>query len=275
MRTIPTECYPDASDDGTQIKSQETILVCVFLSLSLCQTYSVNGKIAGSSIRDESMYTTITQKQSIESMTVSQYQSIKLSNHNTIKFQSNVISGSGPTAMASRAHIAETRSNNNNKIGPIIKCSSSDADTYHPDFIHDKINEIRISISCTNKTKMKNPSRMSQMFHGLFSWRQNIRNVGYYSPPMEHPIDKISIRLDTCGIESNDDAGHSFVANNNTKSKAHIQSLIRPSRNGDDNDGDENDIDSISNSSLKDCNATALEDELTMYMNELKLRELR
>lgn len=27
IRTAPTECYPDNSDDGTVIKSQETILV--------------------------------------------------------------------------------------------------------------------------------------------------------------------------------------------------------------------------------------------------------
>lgn len=29
IRTAPTECFHDASDDGTVIKSQETILVCI------------------------------------------------------------------------------------------------------------------------------------------------------------------------------------------------------------------------------------------------------
>lgn len=276
IRTIPTECYPDGSDDG--IKSQETILVWN-ASISLCESFfSLNfldsnvistsiPKIAGSSIRDESMYTTVTQKQSFDSMTVSQYQPVKLSNHsNPMKFQSNVMSSGHP--IVSHAHVDEAR---NNRIGPITnKCSSNDSNAYRPEFVHDKINEIRISISCANKMKVQNPSRASQMLGGLFGWRQNTRNIGYYSPPMEHPIDKISIRLNTCAIASNHDAGHSVAATILSQPKGHVEFAATPMRNDSDDDAD-----SISNSSMKDCNATALEDELSTYMKELRLRELR
>lgn len=241
-------------------------------------------QIAGSSVRDESMYTTITQKQSFDSMTVSQYQPVKLSNYNSMKHQSNVTSSGHP--MVSRAHaIAVTAGDDNvddvriNKIAPIIECPSNNTDAYQPEFVHDKINEIRISISRTNKIQMQNPSRLSQMFGGLFGWRQNTRNVGYYSPPMEHPIDKISIRLNTCAIDANDTAGHSLTANIHSKSKGHVGFAAKSIKFGDENDNgngrDMGDADSISNSSLKDCNNTALEDELSTYMKELRLRELR
>lgn len=227
---------------------------------------------AGSSVRDESMYTTVTQKQSFDSMTVSQYQSVKLSNHNAMKFQSNAMNNGHATV--SRAPIDDVRSN---KVGPIIKCTSSETDPYcSAEFMQDKINEIRISISCTNNIKMQNPSRLSQIFGGFVGYRQNNRNIGYYSPPMEHPIDKISIRLDTCGNDSNDDAGHSLATNDHSGNKRHVEFATKPIERSDaDNGGDNDTADSISNSSLKDCNATALEDELSTYMKELRLRELR
>lgn len=218
------------------------------------------------------MYTTVTQKQSFDSMTVSQHQSVKLSNHNAMKSHSNAMNNGQPTA--SRAPIDDAR---NNKVGPLIKRTSTETDPYRSaEFVHDKINEIRISISCTNKIKMQNPSRFSQIFGGLVGWRQNTRNIGYYSPPMEHPIDKISIRLDTCGNDSNDDAGQSLAANNHNNSKGHVKFATDPIKSSDEGTaGDNDEADSISNSSLKDCNAIALEDELSTYMKELRLRELR
>lgn len=295
IRTIPTECYQDASDDGIPIKNQQTILVwnlvfivSLFEYCEILITHSLLKQffffftaISGSSIRDESLYTTITQKQSFDSMTLSQYQTVKLPTHNSVKFQSNVMNSSHP--MVSCTHIDNAR---NNEFGPIIKCTAHDTDAYQPEFVHDKFNEIRISFSCTNKIQMRNPSRLSQMFSGFFGWQQNSRNIGYYSPPMEHPIDKISIRLDTCGIESNNDhAGYSLAVNpsnsNHNKSKNHVEFATNPIHISDGNDdgfvGGNNDGDAhcISNNSPDDCNATAPDDELSTYMEELRLRELR
>lgn len=283
VRTIPTECYPDASDDGMLTKSQATILVRIhtifLLSIRIFFLHIVLSiRIAGSSIRDESMYTTVTQKQSFDSMTVSQYQPVKLSNHNSMKSQSNDTSNLPPMASCADGATAAIADDDNvarvNQVVPFVKCTSSDADTYQPEFVHDKINEIRISISRTNKTKMRNPSRLSQMFGGLFKCRQSTRNIGYYSPPMEHPIDKISIRLNTCAIDSNDVAGHSVAASHHTKSRGHVAFATKPIAYSDD-ETERGESDSISNGSLKDCNATAIEDELSTYMKELKLRELR
>lgn len=222
------------------------------------------------------MYTTVSQKQSFDSMTVSQYHSVKPpgSSHNAMKLQSNVMYSGHPT-MVSHAHNDDARTN---KVVPMIKCQSTETDRYHPpEFVHDKINEIRISISCTNKIKMQNTSRTSQMLGGLFGWRQNTRNIGYYSPPMEHPIDKISIRLDKCATDANDVAGHSLATKSDwSKAKGHVAFATEANDNIEYNGGVDSDgADSISNSSLKDCNAVALEDELSTYMKELRLRESR
>lgn len=180
---------------------------------------------------------------------------------------------SRPHATNDATYVGDVR---NNKAEPITKCTSNDPNAYHPEFVHDKINEIRISISRTNKIKMQNPSHLSQMLGGLIGWGQKTRNIGYYSPPMEHPIDKISIRLDACANDSKDDVGHSLVANNHSKSKGHVEFATESIQYSDDDHHDGGgDADFISNSSLKDCNAIALEDELSTYMNELRLRELR
>lgn len=248
------------------------------------------------------MYTTVTQKQSFDSMTVSQYQSVKLPAHNSMKLNANAMHSGHGHLMMPHGHIDDMA---NHTVESFAKRTATptvtnDADVYsHTDFMHDKVNEIRISISCGNKIKVEKPSRFTQMFTNVFGWRQSIRNIGYYSPPMEHPIDKISIRLNTRPNDTNDDpnAQQSMAADNNNKSRGHVQFAPNPFRRSgieisddesDVNDNEDDDIggrrgndggvqaaDSSSNNSLTNDNANTLDDELSTYMNELRLRELR
>lgn len=123
------------------------------------------------------------------------------------------------------------------------------------DISSDKNNEIRISISC-NRTPLQTKSTWLSFMRGIFNWRRDTRNIGYYSPPMEHPIGKISIRLNADDV----------------KLHRYQQTMSTSTIN---NTKDDDEYDSISNSSLKDASTAALEDELSTYMEELRLRELR
>lgn len=190
---------------------------------------SLSARIVGSSVRDESLYSTATQKQSFDSVTLSQCQSIKFTNHGSVK------AGTGACA--------EGLSQRNNLES--IASMPEDDDVDAADDIN---NEIRISISC-NRAPMRAKATWSTFFRDLFNWKREKRNIGYYSPPMEHPIGKISIRLNAGDVKGD-----------------------RRTANARDADGDG---DSISNSSLKDVSTAALKDELSTYMEELRLRELR
>lgn len=80
---------------------------------------------------------------------------------------------------------------------------------------------------------------------------------------MNNSIDTINLRLNPGVVVTNNDAHQiserNFIHFDNANNKNH-------------NDYDD---DSISNSSLREDNETVIKDELTTYMEELRLREIR
>lgn len=131
---------------------------------------------------------------------------------------------------------------------------------------HDKSHEIRISINCINRIKPKSESKIIRFFRNISHWRLHSRHIGYYSPRTNHSIDMINVRLNPVVVTNNDthqiserNLVHCDNTNNNMKKIQH----------------NDNDNDSISNSSLRDDNELAIKDELSAYMEELRLREIR
>lgn len=129
--------------------------------------------------------------------------------------------------------------------------SPVDDETEFDKFNNTNNNEIQISINCSKKLQLKNESKFMSFFHNLFKCGHNTRHIGYYSPPLEHPANKINIHLST--------------GNPPVFEEKYDETSLNRNEHGED----------ISNSSLKDVNAAAIEDELSSYMEELRLRELR
>lgn len=208
------------------------------------------------------MYSAVTQKQSFDSMTLSQCQSFKLPNHGPINFHTNAIDPFEFSARDGNGHI-------NNSVQRVLNKTQAELMNVSDEnvtFMHDKTKEIRISISCAKKIKLNSDSRWSEWIQNLFRLRNSSRNIGYYSPPMDHPIGKINIRLNTVAAASDTDI-NKYKQPNGTQTVGICNNKVKQLYDGDD--------DSISNSSLKDVSPTALEDELSSYMEELRLRELR
>lgn len=170
-------------------------------------------------------------------MALSQCQPAKFTNHNSMKVSvGQDLNG-----------FVHTQRNQLSSIASVPEDKSTDPSK-------DRIKEFRLSISQKNRYPLQSQSKWSRFLDGLLHWRRDSNHFGYYSPPMERPIDKINIRLTTS--EQNDGRHKTNATPKRSMYK-------------------EQDDDSISNSSLKDVSADALRDELSSYMEELRLRELR
>lgn len=88
-------------------------------------------------------------------------------------------------------------------------------------------------------------TRSVAFFRNLFNWSRHSSHLGFYSPPLEHPIGKTDIHLSTTN------------------------------RTTDDRECVSSDDGEMSNSSLKNVDRVALEDELASYMEEIRQREKR
>lgn len=131
---------------------------------------------------------------------------------------------------------------------------------------NNKPHEIHITINCTNKINEKKDSMLIRCFQNLFHWRLNSRHIGYYSPRTNHSIDTINVRLNPVVIVTNDNSQE-----NSEQNSMHCKGIA-----DDYMKDDSGDVDSISNSSLKDKNdGMEMKDELESYMEELRLREIR
>ncbi|XP_031633326.1 pyrokinin-1 receptor-like [Contarinia nasturtii] len=237
--------------------------------------YQESGDYSGSSIRDDYLYSTSTQKQSFDSMTVSQCQSTKMSidydlnNQCAGDFNKTIIlskhqprsnSNLGANGVGSRSSGGGGGGNN------VCRMIDSTYNDNEMNVKHDKSHEIRISINCVNRIKPKSESKLIRFFHNISRWRLHSRHIGYYSPRTNHSIDMINVRQNPVVVTNNDAyqiSERNLVrfnnANNNMKKTQH----------------NDNDNDSISNSSLRDDNELAIKDELSAYMEELRLREIR
>lgn len=204
---------------------------------------------AGSSIRDECLYSTSTQKQSFDSVTVSQCQSTKMSIDYDMSSQCGDLSknvlqkpfyhSSKVSRMPKRiVEQTEPSSENNSK--------------------NDKSHEIQISINCTHRIQPKNESKIIRFFQNILRWRLHSRHIGTH-----HSIDTINVRLNPVVVVTNNDTNQTLERN-----LVHFGNTHKVLDGNDDDD-------SISNSSLKDDNETAIKDELAAYMEELRLREIR
>lgn len=233
----------------------------------ICFVFST---FAGSSIRDDCLYSTSTQKQSFDSVTVSQCQSTKMSIDYDLSSQCGDLSknvlqkpfyhGSKVSRMPKRiVEQAEPSSENNSK--------------------NDKSHEIQISINCTHRTQPKNESKIIRFFQNILRWRHS-RHIGYHSPRTNYSIDTINVRLNPVVVVTNNDTNQTLERNlvhfGNTHKvlDGNDDGGIGSGGGGCDDDNNDDD-DSISNSSLKDDNETAIKDELAAYMEELRLREIR
>lgn len=109
-----------------------------------------------------------------------------------------------------------------------------------------------------NNARKKSKSKFSTILESLIFWRQSKskKNVGYNSPlSMDRSFDVVSNKLPTNDVLCIVDCGYI------TEEKIESTSL--------DDDG------AISNSSLKNVDKYALEDELSAYMAEIRMREKR
>lgn len=124
----------------------------------------------------------------------------------------------------------------------------------------DESHEIRISINCANRIKPRSESKLIRFFQNISRFRLHSRHIGYYSPRAAHSIDAINVRQNPVVVVTNNDAHH--VVEQCADRFAQRNHTVDSSVNN-----------SISNSS-KDDNGTAIKDELTAYMEEVRLRNI-
>lgn len=223
------------------------------------------------------MYSTSTQKQSFDSMTLSQTHFVKISAHGHLRTPHNC---SEP--IYKNLPSEKDTSDGGTLLLKTMKCSrdpverhifrevyphkeiansfmeTGDDENAHqtsigpnvtPPLVSECINvkykrkeEIKISIGPRSNLTEGQSSGVVTFFRRIFNWRSSSRKTGYYSPSIDQSINDRGI----------------CVASRAFENKFDKVSL---------DDGD------ISNSSLKDVDAAALKDELSAYMEELRLRE--
>lgn len=227
-------------------------------------------------MRDESLYSTVTQKQSFDSVTLPRVHSLSI---NQTAAYGQLESASGNKAAHESINISMTTICRNNShvvnrgvsnlqatdkaeehmysnyqtlrnVEANINGTTDDANTMDStpeDGINVMYNRMGEIAFVSTNVKSKSRSRLVKFFENLFNWRRQTRNIGYYSPPLGHNVDESKN-----GYRVEQD--YAFDEQLDTTSM---------------DDG------AISNSSLKDVDKFALEDELSAYMKELRMREKR
>lgn len=139
-----------------------------------------------------------------------------------------------------------------NSIDAINKIDvPSDDERYN--VVFNKRDDVKISVvRGVAKVKTHDRSRVFGFFKNIFNWNKDSRNVGYYSPPLEYRRDDIGRTV--LSIEKD------IVYEVDEKD----QNVDAISIGGN-----------ISNCSLKNFDKNAFEDELEIYMAEVRLREKR
>lgn len=256
----------------------------VHVFISICIDKCI---FTGSSVRDDCLYSTSTQKQSFDSMTISQCQS-------KVSFDYDMNNQYGDLNKITKLPKQKLLRGGSTKAAhhPITRHAFVDSDIN----LTDKTYEIQYSINCTDPAKSKkSDSKLMRFIQCISRWRLQSRHLGYYSPRGTNPsIDTINVRLNPAIVAvTNNDIQHICESN--------MTQFGRGNRYGDSNgnDGGEgdggNDDDgggggggggynnndsndnhsTISISSVKENSEFAIKDELTAYMDELRLRELR
>lgn len=231
-------------------------------------------------MRDESLYSTITQKQSFDSVTLPRVHSLSINQtaaHGQLdsvavnKAANDSINISMSAACRNNSHVVNRAISNIQATGKAeehmyrnyralrnveanINGTNDDllekattTDSTPEDGINVMYNRMGEIAFVSTNVKSKSRSRFIKFFENLFNWRRQSRNIGYYSPPLGNNVDECK-----GGYRVEPDYG--FDEQLDTISM---------------DDG------AISNSSLKDVDKYALEDELSAYMTELRMREKR
>lgn len=211
-------------------------------------------------MRDESLYSTITQKHSFDSVTLPRVHSLsinqtaangQLDSASANKAAHDSINISMTTACRNNSHVVNS---NYHALRNVEAIGTNDdlldrpntVDSTPEEGINVMYNRMGEIAFVSTNVKSKTRSRLVKFFVNLFNWRQQSRNIGYYSPPLGNNVEecKSGYRVQDYGFDEQLD----------TTSM---------------DDG------AISNSSLKDVDKFALEDELSAYMKELRMREKR
>lgn len=235
-------------------------------------------------MRDESLYSTVTQKQSFDSVTLPRSQALKIAqlrNMHSNAFDSSCkvaadntdrfISGyhtSNQFGEPNNQHRTDCMYDNcpehlvgnssaqcnqqSNSINAINKADSLPSDDERYNVVFNKKDDVKISVvrGGVAKVKTNDRSKVFGFFKNIFNWNKDSRNVGYYSPPLEHR----NVDADRKVLSIGKDVVHEV--------DRHLDAISIDDGN-------------ISNCSLKNFDQNAFEDELEIYMAEVRLREKR
>lgn len=131
----------------------------------------------------------------------------------------------------------------------------------NPSLENEIIKNIQINVNCSNALKPRNKSKLIRYFQNIFRSKLQTRNTGYYSPRNKNSIDAINVNLNPIV--------QSFVTEIEGNSDEIIDRCIHS--NVDIN----NDVNDAQSNSCSDDDTKMAKDELTAYMEELRLREIR
>lgn len=232
-------------------------------------------KFTGSSVRDDCLYSTSTQKQSFDSMTISQCQS-------KVSFDYDMNNQYSDLNKITKLPKPKLLKGGSTKVAYPFPKHAFDETPYNDSDTNltDKPHEIQISINCANRHKSKKTdSKLMRFFQSISRWRLHSRHLGYYSPRgTHHSIDTINVRLNPAVVAvANNDIHH--ICEPTLTQFEHGNRYRNSDRDDDDSGGgggdNKDNHSTISNSSPKENNESAIKDELTAYMDELRLRELR
>lgn len=146
-------------------------------------------------------------------------------------------------------HLVENQQSNS-----IDAINKIDDDDERYNVVFNKKDDVKISVvRGIAKSKTNDKSRVFGFFKNIFNWNKDSRNVGYYSPPLEHRRDDVGRKV--LSIDKD------IVGEVDEK----VQNV----------DGISIDDGNISNCSLKNFDKSGFEDELEIYMAEVRLREKR
>lgn len=140
-----------------------------------------------------------------------------------------------------------------NSIDAINKIDMPSEDERY-NVLFNKKDDVKISVvRGVAKVKTNDRSRVFGFFKNIFNWNKDSRNVGYYSPPLEHRHSDIGRKVLSIEHET-------------------VHEVDERDQNVDAISIDDG---NISNCSLKIFDKSAFEDELEIYMAEVRLREKR
>lgn len=155
------------------------------------------------------------------------------------------------TATATAPANAYKMQNHNIELWPEIDVN--------PPVENEIIKTIQFNVNCSNALKPRNKSKVIRYFQNIFRSKLQTRNTGYYSPRNKHSIDVINVNLS------------SIIQSSAAENEDNSDEIIDPHSNVDAN----NELDDAQSNSCSDDSTKMAKDELTAYMEELRLREIR